>query len=171
MTRNSSRFGVLRPAERAQNAGTVTMPRAQSFRNEDGSTLPLTIFYGFLSLVLILLVVAATSLYLERKRLFVLADGAALVGAESFDLDDVSETPNGWRPTLDGEDVAAAVTSFIATSPSAEFEDLSIDRASTLDGRSATVTLSAFWRPPLLSLLVPEGFRIEVTAVARSVFS
>jgi hypothetical protein len=39
-----------------------------------------------------------------------------------------------------------------------------------LDGRSATVTLSALWRPPIVSLLVPEGIPIEVTAVARSVF-
>jgi hypothetical protein len=33
------------------------------------------------------------------------------------------------------------------------------------------VSLSAWWRPPVLSLLVPEGMRIDVTAVARSVFS
>jgi hypothetical protein len=171
MTPNSSRSGVMCPAERAQHAGTGTMSRGRSIRDDDGSILPLTIFYGFLSLVLVLLVVAATSLYLERKRLFVLADGAALVGAEAFDLDDVIQTASGWRPTLESADVASAVAEYVSTSPSAEFEALSIDRATTLDGRSATVSLSAFWRPPVLSLLVPEGFRIEVTAVARSVFS
>jgi hypothetical protein len=32
------------------------------------------------------------------------------------------------------------------------------------------VTLSATWRPPVVSLLVPAGIRIEVTSVARSVF-
>ena len=66
-------------------------------RDEDGSTLPLIIFYAALSLALILLVVAATSLYLERKRLFTLADGASLVGAESFSLGDVSRTSLGYR--------------------------------------------------------------------------
>ncbi|MHB1235234.1 MAG: Tad domain-containing protein, partial [Microbacteriaceae bacterium] len=45
---------------------------------EEGSTLLLTIFYGCLSLVLILIAIAATSLYLERKRLFTVADSAAL---------------------------------------------------------------------------------------------
>ena len=80
-------------------------------RDDEGSTLLLTIFYGFLSLVLVLLVVAASSLYLERKRLFTLADGAALVGAEAFDLTAVSLTPSGPRPILESPDVAAAVTS------------------------------------------------------------
>lgn len=133
--------------------------------------MPLIIFYGFLSLVLILMVVAATSLYLERKRLFVVADGAALVGAEAFGLDDVTITPNGPRPTLESADVATAVSGYLAHAQTAGFESLSLDRAATLDGRSATVTLSAFWHPPVVSLLVPQGFRIEVTAVARSVFS
>lgn len=142
-----------------------------NWREDDGSVLPLTIFYGFLSLVLILMVVAATSLYLERKRLFVLADGAALVGAEAFDLQDVVLTPSGWRPTLETADVEAAVTDYVTANPVASLEALAIEEAVTVDGRSATVSLSAYWRPPVLSLLVPEGFRIDVTAVARSVFS
>ena len=139
-------------------------------RRDDGSILPLTIFYGFLALVLVLLVVAATSLYLERKRLFTLADSAALVGAESFSLSDVAATGERTRPILRSSDVASAVTAFVSTAPASEFESLSVDSARTDDGRSATVELSAYWRPPLVSLLVPDGFRIEVTAVARSVF-
>ena len=138
--------------------------------DDAGTTLLLTIFYGFLALVLVLLVVAATSLYLERKRLFTLADGAALVGAEAFDLDAVRPVDGRYRPTLEAADVAAAVTEYLANAPIGGFESLAVDRATTLDGRSATVDLSAYWRPPLVSLLVPDGIRIEVTAVARSVF-
>jgi hypothetical protein len=137
---------------------------------DDGSTLLLTIFYGFLALVLILLVVAATSLYLERKRLFTLADGAALVGAEAFALDGVALTPQGPRPVLESPEVAAAVDTYVAAAPGRRFEALRIERAETVDGRSATVSLSAYWRPPLVSLLLPEGIRLEVTSVARSVF-
>jgi hypothetical protein len=140
-------------------------------RDEDGSTLPLTIFFGFLSLVLVLLVVAATSLYLERKRLFTLADGAALVGAEAFTLDEVSLTANGYRPTLTSPEVASAVTSYLATTVNGDLQSLAVEGAGTLDGRSATVSLSAYWRPPVLTLFVPSGLRLEVTAVARSVFS
>lgn len=144
----------------------------RDLRDDDGSTLPLVIFYGFLSLVLVLLVVAATSLYLERKRLFTAADGAALVGAEAFDLSDVALTPDGvLRPTLESDDVADAVGEYLEDNPVGDFEQLAVERAVTEDGRSATVQLSAYWRPPVLSLLVPEGIRIDVEAVARSVFS
>lgn len=144
--------------------------RRSALTDETGSTLLLTIFFGFLSLVLILLVVAATSLYLERKRLFTLADGAALVGAEAFDLDSVAMTPDGPRPLLETSDVTRAVSGYLAAVPHS-FENLAVERAETIDGRSATVQLSADWRPPVVSLLVPEGIRIDVTAVARSVFS
>jgi uncharacterized membrane protein len=146
------------------------MTAARASRGEEGSTLLLTIFYAALSLVLILLVVAATSLYLERKRLFTLADGAALVGAEAFDLDAVTSTPHGYRPTLNSKDVASAVDEYLHDNPVEEFAALRVDRADTVDGRSATVKLSAYWAPPVVSLLVPKGFRIDVTSVARSVF-
>ena len=138
--------------------------------DETGSTLLLTIFYGFLALVLVLLVVAATSLYLERKRLFTLADGAALAGAEAFELHNVTMTPEGPRPVLRSPDVTDAVREYLTVAPH-EFQNLAVERAETVDGRSATVQLSADWRPPMVSLLVPDGIRIDVTAVARSVFS
>ena len=139
-------------------------------RDDEGSTLLLTIFYGFLALVLVLLVTAATSLYLERKRLFTLADGAALVGAEAFDLQTVTMSDGVARPVLESEDVAIAVTEYLDEAPVAGFDQLRVVRADTVDGRSATVTLSARWSPPVVSLLVPEGFPIEVTALGRSVF-
>lgn len=148
----------------------IVSHRARRLRDDEGSTLLLTIFYGFLSLVLILLVVAATSLYLERKQLFTLADGAALAGAEAFDLADVTKTDAGFRPTLDSADVAAEVTRYVESSAGASFEGLAVERAESLDGRSATVELSAYWRPPVVNLLAPEGIRVGVTATARSVF-
>ena len=139
-------------------------------RDDSGSILPLTIFFGFLALVMVLLAVAASSLYLERKRLFALADGAALVGAESFDLNTVQATSGGTRPLVKSAEVATAVNQYVAGPAGARFESLEVLRAQSGDGRSATVELAAYWRPPVVSLLVPDGFRIEVTAVARSVF-
>ncbi len=138
--------------------------------SDEGSTLPLIAFFGSLCLVLVLLVAAATSLYLERKRLFTLADGAALVGAESFALSDVVQTPSGPRPVLKDSAVAASVRSYVAARDLSEFSELRIVDAETVDSRSATVTLSARWTPPVVSLLVPDGLLISVTSVARSVF-
>jgi uncharacterized membrane protein len=140
-------------------------------RRDDGSTLLLTIFYAALCLTLILLVVAATSLYLERKRLFTLADGASLVGAESFTLDEVTPTTRGYRPTLTSAEVASAVSEYLADNPADHFTDLHVERAVSVDGRSATVELSCYWAPPVLTLFIPKGFRIQVTSIARSVFS
>lgn len=137
---------------------------------EDGSTLILTIFYCCVSLVLILGVAAATSLYLERKQLFTLADGAALAGAEAFPLEAVRMTAAGVRPDLRSADVADAVRDYLASAPHAAFDGLRVSRALSVDGQSATVSLSAYWRPPVLALLLPAGIPLEVTAVARSVF-
>ncbi len=137
---------------------------------DEGSTLPLVIFFGFLGLLVVLLVTAATSLYLEKKRLFTLADGAALVGAEAFELDAVTLTPDGPRPLLDSADVAAAVAGYLASSPDPGLDAVMLERAGTADGRSATVTVSSSWHPPIVTLFVPDGLRIEATATARSVF-
>lgn len=139
--------------------------------SDEGSTLPLVAFFAALSLLLVLLVVAATSLYLERKRLFTLADGAALVSAESFELESVTRTPSGYRPVLTTEQVAVAAEEYLAAFPADTFNGLRLVRAESIDGRSATVTLSSQWSPPVVTLFVPEGVRIEVTVRARSVFS
>jgi len=139
-------------------------------RAEDGTTIILTLFYCCLALLLILGVAAATSLYLERKRLFTLADGAALAGAEAFPLDTVRITEAGIRPGLRSADVADAVSGYLASAPHSEFDALRVERAVSVDGQSATVSLSARWRPPVLALLLAPGIPLQVTAVARSVY-
>jgi hypothetical protein len=141
-----------------------------AMRDESGSILPLVCFYGALALLVTLIVASATSLYLERKRLFTLADGAALVGAESFELDEVAMTPDGPRATLTPAGVRDAVSDYLGSNPIGSFEALTLDGATTRDGRSAEVTVSAVWRPPVVTLFVPEGLRIEATAVSRTVF-
>jgi uncharacterized membrane protein len=148
----------------------MTRRRAVDPRDDTGSTLLLTIFYGAMALVVVLLVIAATSLYLERKRLFTLADGAALVGAEAFDLDDVSITDGAPRVTLNSASVASSVEEYVTANRLESVEDLAVENASSPDGSSASVTLSAYWRPPVLTLVIPQGLRLEVTVVARSVF-
>jgi hypothetical protein len=137
---------------------------------EEGSSLILICFYSMLALLLVLVVTAASSLYLERKRLFSLADGAALVGAEAFDLSDVRVDGGTLSVDLDPAAVHDAVAGYLRVAPTGAFEDLRIERATSDDGRSATVQLSAMWRPPVLTLLLPEGVRLDVTSIARSVF-
>ena len=137
--------------------------------DDRGSSLVLTIFYGAFALLLILLVVAATSLSLDRKRLFGIAEGAALAGAEAFELSAVSTAGEGFTAALEDAAVHQAVLEHLAVVPRGTLEELVVESAGTPDGVSAEVTLSAWWRPPVLTMFVPAGIRIEVTATARSV--
>ena len=142
------------------------------FRDEEGSTLPLIAGFGALGLAIVLVAAAASSLYLERKQLFTLADGAALVGAEAFDLADVALDPATGEPgvLLEPADVHRDVAAFLAGTPNGGFEGLVLEEATSRDGESATVTLSSVWRPPVVTVFFPEGIRIETTATARSIF-
>lgn len=143
---------------------------ARRLTDDTGSILPLVIFYAFLCLVLVLLVSSITSLYLERERLYAVADGAALAGAESYDLESVAVVDGHPRPTLEAPAVRAAVAEFLSTAVTDGFDALEVERAGCADGRSAVVELSAVWHPPVVSVLVPAGIRIGVTSTARSVF-
>lgn len=137
--------------------------------SEEGSTLILTIFYGALALAIVLAAAAITSMYMEKKRLFAVADAAALAGSEAITVD---VDASSGRPSvkLAPGDVRDAVDEFIAASPSDTHEGVRIERATTLDGVSATVTVSEFWAPPVVTLFAPKSFRIEATGVARTVF-
>lgn len=140
-------------------------------RDERGSILPLIAGFGTLALAVVLLGSAVTSLYLERTRLFTLADGAALAGAESFDLASVRLTPDGvLRPRLTKAEVASAAAEYLAQAPDSRLEGLRLVAATTPDGLSARVTLAAVWAPPVVSIFVPEGIPLQVTATSRSVF-
>jgi hypothetical protein len=143
---------------------------SNGLRGDDGSILPLTIFYAILGLVLVLLVVAATSLYLERKRLYTLADGAALAGAEAFPLDAVTLDGSTPRALLTSAEVDTAAREYLDGNADNELREIRLEQADTRDGTSATVRLSAVWHPPVVSLLVPDGITLEATALARSVF-
>jgi hypothetical protein len=103
-------------------------------REEEGSTLPLVAGFGALALALVLVAAAASSLYLERKQLFTLADGAALVGAEAFDLDDVVVTDGTPGVVLEPADVHRDVAAFLASTPNGGFEGLVLEEATTRDG-------------------------------------
>ncbi|MFC9559904.1 pilus assembly protein TadG-related protein [Agromyces sp. NPDC056965] len=140
-----------------------------SARDEQGSTLLLTIFYCVLGLTLILVVVSATSLYLERKRLFTLADGAALAAAEAWSLDAVLVDGDRLSLELDSAEVRQAAGGYLADAVH-DLHDVELVRAASDDSQSATVTMRAVWYAPIHTDLLPLSVPIEVTATARSVF-
>ncbi|MGK9146639.1 hypothetical protein KXS11_03295 [Plantibacter flavus] len=138
---------------------------------EDGSTILLSIGFAAVTLALVFVGTAATSLYVEHKRLFSLADSLAAIAAESFSVSDVARQPDGsFAPLLDDDRVRESAAQALAANGAGTLHGVAIDEASSEDGRSAEVALSADWRPPFVTLFVPDGVRIEVTARARSVF-
>ncbi|WP_022890550.1 pilus assembly protein TadG-related protein [Agromyces italicus] len=137
--------------------------------DESGSTLLLTIFFCVLGLSLILVVASATSLYLDRKRLFTLADGAALAAAEAWSLDEVSIDDGEFALELDDADALRAANAYLGDAVH-ELDQLELVAAGSPDGRTATVTLRAVWNAPIGTEFIPVEVPIEVTATARSVF-
>ncbi|MBF4568787.1 hypothetical protein ITJ57_08380 [Plantibacter sp. VKM Ac-2880] len=146
-------------------------PASRDLRTDDGSTLLLTIGFAAVALAVVLVGIAATSLYVEHKRLLGLADRLAATAAESFSIDDVTLLPDGtFRPVLDDAAVASSAHATLAAEGPGALTDVEILEAVTPDGRGAEVSLASEWRPPMLTLFVPAGVRIEATANARSVF-
>lgn len=129
--------------------------------DDEGSILPLVIGYAMLALVAILVCAAATSLYLEQKRLDGLADAAALAGADGFVLTVVAGVP---RAELTDQKVREQAEALVA----AAAPDVVVTAASSPDGRSAQVTLAGYWRPPLLTPFVPKGVPLEATGTSRT---
>ncbi|MEG0299028.1 MAG: pilus assembly protein TadG-related protein [Aurantimicrobium sp.] len=136
---------------------------------EEGSSLILIIFAGLIGLAVILGTVAATSLYIERKRLFTVADGAALAAAEAFNLDDVQVINGRASITLTSSAVRSETDHYLQLIPASESKGVSVVSAVTNDGRSATVSLQKTWHPPVVSIFMPEGMVIDVTSTARTV--
>jgi hypothetical protein len=129
----------------------------------------MVIFSVVLALAVVLGTVSASSLYLERKRLFVIADGAALAASQSFSLDSVvvDPTTHTLRYHLNSSDVVSASRSFLRA---ADARGARLVAASSPDGVTAVVRLGSTWRPPLVGVFFPAGIPLEVTAQARGSF-
>lgn len=128
--------------------------------DDEGSILPLTIGYALLAIVLILVCVDATSLNLAHKRTEAIADAAALAGSDGFELAGDADAP---VLRLTDADVEAQASEIVAVYGSASLVD-----ARTPDGASARVTVSTLWRPPIMTLFVPDGVTLQATATSRT---
>lgn len=143
--------------------------RRRGIHSERGSTIPLISAYVALAAALIVVVTAATSLTLERKRLLTVADGAALAAAEAWSFADAPMT--GSVPVrFDAAGLRAAVDDYIAAADAANgFQAFALRRVTSDGERGVTITLSADWHGEGVAGLIPMSVPIEVTATARSV--
>jgi uncharacterized membrane protein len=139
------------------------------FRNAEGSTLLLVIFAVLLALAVLLGTVAASSLYIERKRLYLVADGAALAASQNFALDSVAVDIAQRRLTfrLTQKDVVQASRAYLAA---ADTRGVRLVSASTPDGVTAEVRVASTWHPPVVGFFMPRGIPLEATGRARGTF-
>lgn len=138
---------------------------------EDGSILPLVFGFFAVALALVLVVTAVTALYLERSRLYTLADGAALAGVGTFALDAAAGSgAQQAQSHLSDADVRAAASAYLARAAAGRHTAVHLASAGAPEGRSAVVRLTEEWSPPLVSAFAPGGVRIEVVGRARAVF-
>lgn len=136
--------------------------------NERGSILPLIGGAVVLALVMVFGVASATSLLIERQRLFALADGAAIAASESFDLQAVRQSSSGVVAPLTNNGVQASASRYLSAVGPGRLTGVELTRVYTPDGRIATVTMSSQWSPPLVSDFFPASISLSVTASSQA---
>jgi uncharacterized membrane protein len=139
-------------------------------RDEEGQVAVLIIGFVAISLLVLTVVMAASAVYIERKKLLSVADGAALAAADTFTLADVETGEGAPVPRLSDGAVHSAVQRYLAeTGAAGRFNGLAVSGGTgSPESRTAHVELSAVVHPPMVNFLVPDGVPITVFSDARS---
>lgn len=147
---NAYRRARLQARARAQSRALASDP-------EEGSIAPLIV--GMLALLLLIgsVTVAITGAYLQTQHLQDVADAQANSITRTMRTPDEASGSAAWE-------YASAYLAEVQ--PGQDFHALRLENVSVDSDHSVHVYLSARIRPPLLSILVPDG--IEVTAHGSS---
>lgn len=134
--------------------------------SDRGSTLPLVAGLFALCGVVVVGIIGSTDLALARTELQSVADGAAVAAAGTITPSTVTLVGNRLVVRLTNTTVRRDATAFLRDSA---VNGVRIARATTPDTRTALVTLTRVWRPPLVSEFLPVRMTLTATARARSV--
>jgi uncharacterized membrane protein len=145
---------------------------------DDGQIMLLTTAFVAFALLLVTVVVSATQVHLERKRLYELTDALALTAADSMThetfYDGAADTPvEGAVLTLTDASIRADVQDYLARNPGAlrGLHDVAVTDASTADGRTASLALAARARPAMISWVTQlwsDGIIVRAESRARA---
>lgn len=142
---------------------------------DDGQVMILSLGFAVLAILLVLVVVAATGVHLDRKRLLALADLAALSAADQVSTRyfGTAEDRGASGVPLTDASVRAAAEQYVAEhpEPAARWDGVRVLEARSPDGLTAVVRLGAVTRPPVLTwVLAPwsDGVVLEVATTARA---
>ena len=134
--------------------------------NDRGSVLPLVAGLCALTGVVVVGIIGSTDLALSRTELQTVADGAAVAAAGTVTPSSVSFNGSSLVIRLTASSVMRDATVFLRNS---RMQGIKVASASSPDSRTAVVTLSTVWRPPLVSEFLPVRMVLTATARARSV--
>jgi hypothetical protein len=142
----------------------------QADNGEDGQVTVLIIGFVMLALLVSTVVMAASSLYIEHKKLLSLADGASVAAADSYTLGQVETAGGTPSALLNGDRVRNVAADYLSRNGAfAHVEGLAVAAGTgTPDGSTAVVVLSATVHPPVVNFLVPDGISIAASSTARS---
>lgn len=143
---------------------------APADRTDSGSVLILTIGFALVVMVFVAVVVDVSKLFLTRRALASVADGAALAAAQDVDLAAVYTGTARDALPLAADRARADVEAYVArVAAGTGLTDLRVTQI-TVGGRDVAVTLSARSSLPLVGPFAadPTGTLITVTAHARA---
>ncbi|MET3368844.1 UNVERIFIED_CONTAM: putative membrane protein [Jeotgalibacillus campisalis] len=147
----------------------MTVVTSNGHPREDGQISVLILGFVLLSLLLASVVMGASAMYLERKKLLSLADGAALAAADSFTVGDTGGSSTPATSLVDARVVAATGSYLDASNAFSRHDQLAVAAGTGSEpGGTAVVVLTAVAHPPVISFLLPEGVLIEARSTARS---
>lgn len=151
---------------------------ARPATDDSGQVLLLALVYGLVAILLVLVVVAASAVHLDRKRLLGLADAAALDAADAVDEAAYFEATARAEgidavPVTDATVRDSVVAYLLRQDAPTRFVDLSVDSSATgtPDGESVVVVLTARSLPLLPEVVAgsfTSGVPLRVTATATS---
>lgn len=134
--------------------------------DQRGQATPLIIGLVAVALLAVTVMLAATQINGQARRLLGVADGASTAAADDYL---VQLSGGDLSLKLTDTTVRNSVAEYLSyTNAGTNFSALSIQEASaSADGRTAHVRLSARVHPPLVNWIVPDGVTISVESDAR----
>ncbi|MFB9378684.1 pilus assembly protein TadG-related protein [Kineococcus gynurae] len=133
---------------------------------DEGRIALLSLAFGLLALLLVLVLSSATAVHLQRQRLTALADAAARDAADEVDLRAYYTGTRAGPLPLDPAGVRRVAREHLsrASAVGAGLPDVAVDPATgSPDGTTAVVVLDARLHPPFADLL-PGRFRAGIAA-------
>ena len=142
--------------------------RLTGWRDDTGQTSVLVLGLSVICILLATVILGATAVNIEARRLLSVADGASAAAAGAFSIDVGESTPE-----LSESSAEDTVAQYLNSAGAAErFEGLQMQSVRIQDqGQTVEVVLTATAHPPVVNIVVPAGVTVIATSSSRTALS